>query len=150
MRVENWNIKFLEHLEAHQAQATAFDWDPTKEASCNCLTFSNSFVQVLTDKDYYGEMAAEFVYDSPLSALKVLKKLEVDSLDQLIGSIFPSKEMPYVIRGDLVMVPSTEPTDSPLHLLVAVADPPYYWTMSSAYGLARGNLGDAVKAYAVE
>lgn len=151
MRIDNWNLRFMEVLDQHKEAAVSFDWDPVKDESLfNCLTFSNSFVVAVTGRDIYKELAADLRYDSPLQALKTLKGLGFNSVDQLIGSLFEVKEPNFIIRGDLVMIKSTEDEDSPLHLMVAVADPPFYWTVSSTLGLARGNLRDIIKAYSVE
>ncbi|UTC29964.1 hypothetical protein STASHLEY_00300 [Brevundimonas phage vB_BpoS-StAshley] len=151
MRIDNWNLRFMEVLDWHKEAAVSFDWDPARSENLfNCLTFSNSFVVAVTGRDVYKEHAADLNYDTPLQALKTLKSLGFNSVDQLIGSIFEAKDPNFVIRGDLVMIKSTEDTNSPLHLMVAVADPPFYWTVSSTLGLARGNLRDIIKAYSVE
>lgn len=153
MRVDNWNLKFLERLEELKAQnqeeLLGFDWDPKKANSFHCLTFSSTMVEAITGRNIYQEMASDKVYDTPLAAMRVLKDMGFSSVDQLIGSIFEEKRVTRAIRGDLVMIPS-DIEEPGLKLVVAVADPPFFWVVSSVHGLSRGNILDAQKAYSVE
>ena len=155
MRVDNWNMRFLEKLEElkrqNQEQLLEFDWDPSKQAY-HCLTFGSTMVEAVTGRNYYQEMAGSEQYDSALGAMRVLQKMGFTSVDQLIGSIFEEKPKAFVIRGDLVMVPGELGVEDPegLRLVVAVADPPYFWVVNSVHGLSRGSMKHVIKAYGVD
>lgn len=156
MRVPNWNIRFIEALEAaHNGQVT-FGWTPPIDGATDiidpamhCISFASYMVNAITGTDYYEQLAAPLQYDSPLSAMKALKSLGYSSVDQLIGSIFDTCALPFVTRGDLVMLPASENEPEGLRLAVAVADPPFVWTVHPEHGVARANISQAIKAYKV-
>lgn len=173
MRVEDWNIRFVERLAALRAsnaqEKTTFDWDPTKGGHFNCLTFSGYMVEAVTGENPYNKLAANLQYQDALGAVRILKDLGHDSVDQLIGSLYPAKRLSHIIRGDLVMVPANlerealqeatlftiEPEEPAqtlegLALVVAVADPPWFWVVHSEFGLSYGSLSHAVKGFSVD
>ncbi len=156
MRIENWNIKFLEALEAASESGVTFGWIPPVDGATDiidpqmhCISFASYMVNAITGIDYYEQLAKTLKYDSPLSAMKALKKLGYDSVDQLIGSIFEEKPLPFVIRGDLVMLPASPDEPEGLRLVVAVADPPFIWFVHPEQGVTRVGMSEAIKAYGV-
>lgn len=156
MRVENWNIKFLEALERAQDNAVSFGWiPPAKEPKqLHCLSFSSYMVEAITGRDYYAELAKDLKYDSPLAALKALRSLGYNSVEQILDKNFEPIAFPFVIRGDLILVPASLPKDLEQELgglkkVVAVADPPFAWTMHSEHGVVRIPLATALAAYRV-
>jgi len=156
MRVENWNIKFLEALEAASEAGVTFGWTPPVDGATDiidpamhCISFASYMVNAITGVDYYEQLAKTLQYDSPLSAMRALKRLGYDSVDQLIGSIFEEKPRAFAIRGDLVMLPASPDEPDGLHLAVAVADPPFVWFLHPELGVTRVGMSEALKAYGV-
>ena len=156
MRIENWNIKFVEALEAASESGVTFGWvTPIDGATdiidpqMHCISFASYMVNAITGIDYYEELAKTLKYDSPLSAMKALKGLGHNSVDQLIGSIFESVPLAFATRGDLVMLPASPDEPEGLHLVVAVADPPFIWFVHPEQGVTRVAMSEAIKAYRV-
>lgn len=168
-RLDNWNIRFSEALETLRESGVAFAWDaqssqPIEAGSVNlsgqkfhCISFANYMVKAITGKDYYEELAAHLDYNSALSAMRAIKSLGFDSVDQLIGSIFPEIRRSWATRGDLVLVPGNfdaELSDNPemdgMRLALGVADPPFVLVIHPEFGLGRVSIQKAVKAFHVE
>lgn len=164
MRVENWNMKFTERLTEWLAVCPDLSWSaPSSEGArmrlasgAHCLSFGSSMVESITGKDYYQEMASSLEYNTPKEAFKALRSLGFNSIDQLIGSIFPEKRKSYLIRGDLAIVPSValevedlEPEElEGLRAALGVVDPPYVWVMGQK-GIDRVPLQTVIKGYEV-
>lgn len=153
-RVPNWNLlyveKILELRKQNQESRLVFDWDPSQnDGTHNCLTFASTMIQTITGKDLYEMLSPEDCWSTPLGAMKILRALGFNSVDQLIGSIFSEQRITYVQRGDLVMIPCIDEGGEGMNLLgVASADPPFFWCVGPE-GLSKGSLNDAVKAYKV-
>ena len=161
MRVENWNQEFLEALLKAQEAGVSFAWVAPSTSGAgiglapqvHCLSWSSYMVEAITGKDYYKELASELDYNSPLSAMKALRSLGFESVDQLIGSLFPEKRKVYAQRGDLALVPA-DPENIPedlegLRLAVGVVDPPWVWIVDATHGIERVSLDLATKVFEV-
>lgn len=167
IRVPNWQANFadfvLQKMRLNNQGLLTFDWDPSTPDALNCLQFASEAVEAITGVNVYEEVASGLAYASPKEAYKVLQGLGVGSVDQLIGSLFDTKHVNYLIQGDLLIVPGhlgeaeEDPEVSSLEGLrgtLAVADPPFFWVVSSEAGLGKGHIYDVaakydIKAYAV-
>lgn len=156
MRVPNWNAEFLKALEAAASSSTEFAWVPPSTSplgvglapQVHCLSFASYMVEAITGRNYYEELGGSLEYDSPKSALKALKSLGYSSVGEVVEATFPVKSLPYVIRGDLVLLQAKEELEG-MKLMVAVADPPYAWSFYADLGLVKSPVSEAVKGYGV-
>lgn len=149
-KLPNWRERFanfIVEMQAHNnASEVTFAWDPDQEDALNCLQFASKAVEAQTGIDLYTELAKGAVYDGPISALKVLRSLGYPSLDQLIGSLFNRVPVIEAKMGDLVIIPARDlPEDHPLNGAVAVCAPPFFYTISSEKGFARGKIIDLAR-----
>lgn len=150
-KLPNWRERFANFIAEMQALNNAsevtFAWNPDQDNALNCLQFASKAVEAQTGIDLYTELAKGLEYDGPISALKVLRALGYQSLDQLIGSLFDSIPVILAKMGDLVIIPARDlPEDHPLNGAMAICDPPFYYTISSEKGFARGRIIDLAKS----
>lgn len=165
MRIENWDKRFHDRLMQVASDGSKFAWVPPSSqplegrldisgqpSQLHCISFSATMVEAVIGIDYYAQMGGELDYTSAATAMRALRKLGFKSIDQLIGSIFPEKRIPYATRGDLVLVKTDEPVseDSPFEHALGVADPPFIWVMHPIHGLAKVHFSEAVKAFDVQ
>ncbi len=149
-RLPNWRERFanfiVEMQTLNNASRVTFDWDPAKDDAMNCLQFGSKAVEAQTGIDLYSKLAKDHQYTGPITALKVLHNLGYTSLDQLIGSLFNTVPIVQAKMGDLLVIPARDlPENHPLNGVVAVCAPPFYYTISSEKGFARGKIIDLAK-----
>lgn len=156
-RHHDWPVRmtfFIQGMKKrNNADQVTFSWKTGE--GYQCLGFLGEAMEAVLGENLYTKHLGQDSFDSALGAMRLLKSRGFDSVDQLLGSLFNERQMNYVQRGDIVLVGAQgEVIDDPelegLRLVAALADPPYFWVVSSELGLARGSLRDAVKAFAVE
>lgn len=166
-RLVNWEARWYkllsDYIEQQRAGLITFSWDPL--LGDNCLTLSSKAVLAVTGVDYHKDMLGDKSYSDAIGAYRRLRELGYNSLDQLFGSLFPSKPIIFAQPGDLVTLRGqftpganieiagleTEVAGSgPSGILKAggIAAPPYFYAMLPE-GLGRGLLSDADECYSV-
>lgn len=155
-RLPNWAERLVKYITwcRDYPGGLKFGWDPSNQGTANCLTFAGGAVEAQTGINYYENMAAAEEYNDIAAAKLILNARGFSSVDQLIGSIFEPKKVTHATFGDLIIIPANNEMVPGIELVgmnqaVAVAEPPHYWCISSKFGLSKGHMRDAVKAYNV-
>lgn len=167
-RREDWPSRFTTFVAESLQEGVVLDWE-----NFNCVSWAADAVEAMTGVDLYEDFRGKS--DSPLSAYVMLRRAGFRTLSDIMASKLPEKALPFVARGDVVLVPvegqwnpymgaappresvSADVTDlvpvdeegKPLALLaICIADPPICWNLTEN-GPVRINLSQAVKAYDV-
>lgn len=157
-RLPDWHTRFINYIADLRIKTAegklTFSWDPRTPDAMNCLVFASGAVEALTGRNWYTEMGKEDNYSDVLGAYKALKSRGLKSVDQLIGSLFKEIRPSYATTGDLIIIAANGSTSDGTPVLgldqaVAIAEPPFYWCVSAKYGLSKGRMSDAQKAYRV-
>lgn len=159
-RLTDWPARLtaflLDMKSRNDLGSLAFDWDPSNPEAENCLTFAGSAMEALFGVNPYTEIGMSLAYTNPREALEALESVGYSSMEDVLSTLFRSQNTSSTKRGDLVLIPAGYARDSDgtnLHTMTglrwatAVADPPYFWVVSTAYGLSQGPINKAVQSF---
>lgn len=131
VRVDDWGHQLSQYIadqrEKEAAGELSFDW-----VSLNCAIFTNGAIKVITGQDFYQPFLD---VTSGISAIKTLKGLGFNSMEEYIEANAPERGVVMAQRGDLVLAQGL----SNEGLVCGIADPPFFWSVTEQ-GLYRGSL----------
>ena len=142
IRRPDWAERFTNFVTWSQLSIEDMDWN-----NINCGSWVGKAVEVMTDYDLYCDFRG---YTSDATkAYKRLRELGFETLDDYVASQLPEIPIGMTRRGDLVLVPAEgDFCGIGMSHALAVAEPPHFLAMTN-YGLGRGNLYEASRAFAV-
>lgn len=125
-----------------------FDWDPNKPNSFNCFTYAGKVMDALFGVNPYEVLGLDALYSTPDEAYVVLMSKGYPSIIDVLEPMFTRISPQAVQQGDLVMIraafgerPITPRAQLALRFTLGIADPPFFWVVSTKYGLSKGPLG---------
>ena len=148
-RRKDWTIRWVEFIKDCQdiASDLQLNWE-----DITCTSWMGMAVEVLTGEDPYEPYRG--THDGPIGAAKAIKKAGFSNLDDLIADLWEEIPIGMAQTGDVVLVKVSDYTDDEeLRMVmphgVAVADPPFFWSVNEE-GLAKGDLyAHGLRAFAV-
>lgn len=131
-------------------EAMTFNWDP-HSAGLNCVGFTAAGVETQLGFNFYKVTCGDAKYDSPLGALRLIRKMGGDTLDGVFGQYFQERELAFMQIGDIGMVESTEPSSLEVgqNLACGLISAPYIYCIQPN-GLEKFPLNRVVKAFIPE
>lgn len=125
-----------------------FDWDPNKPNSFNCFTYAGQALDALFGVNPYDVLGLNAIYTTPDEAYVALMDRGYDSIIDVMEPLFTRSNPRGVQQGDLVFIrsafgerPITPQAQIALRYTLGIADPPFFWVISTKYGLSKGPLG---------
>ncbi len=110
-----------------------------------CGSWVADAVHAQTDHDFYAPLRSG---DSIMSVVRLLHIAGFKTMEEYVAAQLPRVELVFARRGDVLLVPAqygqsnfegTSLDKIGLSSCVALADPPFYWCISSE-GLVKGNM----------
>lgn len=162
-RLSDQSARFQAFLADMKARNEApgglkFSWDPTVADSYNCFTFAGKAMEALFGVNPYETIGLIQPYTNADEAYQTLVNLGYRDVSGVLRTLFKQKSVFNVNQGDLVLIkaafsgladdmaPVSFQAQRAFRWVVAVADPPFFWVVSSKLGLSKGPLGNVINA----
>jgi len=110
----------------------------------HCVSWTGRAVAMMTGTDYIGQLELDAV-NSPAQALKTLKRMGLESLEEGVAAMFQEVPLMYATRGDICLVRGGVGANE---AALAICDPPVFYCLQPE-GLAKGLMTEAFRAFKV-